>query len=81
MSILWESTICLGAVPKGLSKKMVRLVLAMFGCGLEFNGAKKNLPSSRNGVFPAVMSLLPSVRNTKSSAAAGRFAAAAAVEA
>ena len=38
----------------------------------------KKAASSRNGRFPAVMSSLPSVRNTKSSAAAGRFAAAAA---
>ena len=50
MLILCESTICFGVVPKGLSNKIVRLVLAMFGCGLEFNGAKKNLPSSRNEV-------------------------------
>ena len=77
MLILCESTICFGVVPKGLSNKIVRLVLAMFGCGLEFNGAKKSALLAQR-VFPAVTSSLPSVRNTKSSAAAGRFAAAAA---
>ena len=44
MVILCESNICFGVVPKGLSNKIVRLVLAMFGCGLQFYGAKKICP-------------------------------------
>ena len=49
MLILCESTICFGVVPKGLSNKIVRLVLAMFGCGLGFNGAKKICPPRAMG--------------------------------
>lgn len=42
MLILCESTICFEIVPEGLSNKIIRLVLTIFGCELEFNGAKKS---------------------------------------
>ena len=53
--ILCESTICFGVVPKGLSNKIVRLVLAMFGCGLEFNGAKTPLCPPRTMGFSLLL--------------------------
>ena len=78
MLILCESTICFwsGAQRTQQQDRPPCPGNVWLRTGIQW--CQKNLPSSRSGVFRAVTSSLPSLRNTKSSAAAGRFAAAAA---